>query len=188
MIARTEEKFSTSTTTMKKFSRRASIILTERVFLYPADQNTKENGVKWGFRQRRKKFSSKQHKWCECREQQTKTYMRWQRKKGQKWPKNGGPKRVKNGQKRGSKKGPKKGQKSTFSSSEKSDWRKKEKGYQRGKGKINSLNKIIRKDKDTKKKKQHTVYKNDQKRYTKKRSKKTPIKKIETKKKRKKNS
>jgi hypothetical protein len=34
---------------MKKFSKSTSIICTERVFLYPADQNTKENGVKWGF-------------------------------------------------------------------------------------------------------------------------------------------
>jgi hypothetical protein len=49
MIAVSEQKFSTSMTKMKKFLRRASIILTERVFLYPADQNTKENGVKWGF-------------------------------------------------------------------------------------------------------------------------------------------
>jgi hypothetical protein len=57
-----EEKISTLTMKMKKFLKSTSIILTERVFLYPADQNTKENGVKWGFRQRRKKFYSKQFK------------------------------------------------------------------------------------------------------------------------------
>jgi hypothetical protein len=104
---------------MKKFSKSTSIICTERVFLYPADQNTKVNGVKWGFRQRRKKFSSKQLKWRECREWQTKTYMWRYRKNGQKWPKNGGPKRVKNGQKWGSKKGSKKAQKLSFSTLEK---------------------------------------------------------------------
>jgi hypothetical protein len=114
MMAISAKKFSTLTTPMEKSSKSTSIICTERVFLYPADQNTKENGVKWGFRRRRKKFVFKQCKWREWREWQTKTCMAWQRKKGQKWPKNGGPKRVKNGQKWGSKKGSKKGQKSTF--------------------------------------------------------------------------
>jgi hypothetical protein len=49
MMMNPEEKFSTLTTKMKKFSKSTSIICTERVFLYPADQNTKVNGVKWGF-------------------------------------------------------------------------------------------------------------------------------------------
>jgi hypothetical protein len=62
MMSLSAEKFSTLTTTMEKSSKSTSIICTERVFLYPADQNTKENGVKWGFRQRRKKFSVKQFK------------------------------------------------------------------------------------------------------------------------------
>jgi hypothetical protein len=62
MPTSTAEKFSTLTMKIKKFSKSTSIICTERVFLYPADQNTKENGVKWGFRQRRKKFSFKQRR------------------------------------------------------------------------------------------------------------------------------
>jgi hypothetical protein len=49
MPTTTEEKFSALLIKMKKSSKRTSIILTERVFLYPADQNTKVNGVKWGF-------------------------------------------------------------------------------------------------------------------------------------------
>jgi hypothetical protein len=49
MTTVTTEKFSMLTTKIKKFRKSTSIILTERVFLYPADQNTKENGVKWGF-------------------------------------------------------------------------------------------------------------------------------------------
>jgi hypothetical protein len=49
MMLLSEQKFSTSTTKIKKLSKSTSIICTERVFLYPADQNTKENGVKWGF-------------------------------------------------------------------------------------------------------------------------------------------
>jgi hypothetical protein len=62
MLPLSGQKFSASTTVMKKFLRGASIILTERVFLYPADQNTKENGVKWGFWSKREKFSFKQRK------------------------------------------------------------------------------------------------------------------------------
>jgi hypothetical protein len=49
MMSLSAEKFSTLTTTMEKSSKSTSIICTERVFLYPADQNTKVNGVKWGF-------------------------------------------------------------------------------------------------------------------------------------------
>jgi hypothetical protein len=49
VMTSTEEKFSTLSMKIKKFSKSTSIICTERVFLYPADQNTKENGVKWGF-------------------------------------------------------------------------------------------------------------------------------------------
>jgi hypothetical protein len=49
MMSLTAEKFSTLSMKMKKFSKSTSIICTERVFLYPADQNTKENGVKWAF-------------------------------------------------------------------------------------------------------------------------------------------
>jgi hypothetical protein len=62
MMLISTQKFSTLTMEMKKFSKRTSIICTERVFLYPADQNTKVNGVKWGFRQRRKKFVFNQYK------------------------------------------------------------------------------------------------------------------------------
>jgi hypothetical protein len=62
MMSSAEEKFSTLTTTMEKSSKSTSIICTERVFLYPADQNTKENGVKRGFRRWRKKFVFKQCK------------------------------------------------------------------------------------------------------------------------------
>jgi hypothetical protein len=120
MPTNTVEKFSTLTMKIKKFLKSTSIICTERVFLYPADQNTKENGVKRGFWSRRKKFSSKQRKWRKWREWQTKSYMWWQRKKGQKWPKNGGPKRVKNGQKWGPKKGQKRAKNRLFSNSQKS--------------------------------------------------------------------
>jgi hypothetical protein len=62
MMTSTTEKFSTLTMNIKKFSKSPSIICTERVFLYPADQNTKENGVKRGFRRWRKKFVFKQYK------------------------------------------------------------------------------------------------------------------------------
>jgi hypothetical protein len=68
MLVPTEEKFSKTMTKMKKLSKSTSIICTERVFLYPADQNTKVNGVKWALSPRRKKFSSKQHKCREWRE------------------------------------------------------------------------------------------------------------------------
>jgi hypothetical protein len=49
MTASATEKFSSLMREIKKFLKSTSIICTERVFLYPADQNTKENGVKWGF-------------------------------------------------------------------------------------------------------------------------------------------
>jgi hypothetical protein len=62
MTTSAAEKFPSLMREIKKFLKSTSIICTERVFLYPADQNTKENGIKWGFRQRRKKFSSKQSK------------------------------------------------------------------------------------------------------------------------------
>jgi hypothetical protein len=44
MMPSAEEKFSTLTMKMKKSPKGTSIICTERVFLYPADQNTKANG------------------------------------------------------------------------------------------------------------------------------------------------
>jgi hypothetical protein len=96
MMPLSAEKFSTLTTMMKKSSKSTSIICTERVFLYPADQNTKVNGVKWGFRQTR--VTNKNLHGLTTKKGSKMTKKRGS-KKGQKWPKIGVQKRVKNGPK-----------------------------------------------------------------------------------------
>jgi hypothetical protein len=123
MTMSTAEKFSALATKMKKFSKSTSIICTERVFLYPADQNTKENGVKWGFRQRRKKFSSKQHKWRECRERQPKTYMWRYWKKVKNDQKTGVQKGSKMAKNEGLKKGQKRAKNQIFRTLKSNEWK-----------------------------------------------------------------